>query len=1644
MNKKLSSLKRGIAFLLCIIMLFSLNGISTLAEQTGYEGTETETETETEIETETETEASEIRLSYLVIGSSYLETPEEQYILAGIGDGTSNIESAVLHYRNVTTDEEYTVAADTIEGEAILFLMEFPDSSFTGCYGVSAIDYVADGESGTIYIEDTRIEAAFGVNQEIETSPDAQVVDIEDDLDTASIVMEDAEGNELTAADFTEALENASGNVGNDGSVSATGAGNLIVVLDPGHGGTDGGASGSSTVGMSESTLNLKIAAYCKKELETYSGVTVYMTRSTDSYMEISNRVAIAANYKADVLVSIHLNSSTNAAAKGAEVYYPNSSYNITVSNIGKELAAKIQEKLVALGLSDRGIKIRNSESGNKYGDGSIADYYGIIRMAKEAGFPAIIVEHAFISSKEDAADYLSTDAKLKQLGVADASGIAAYYGLKKKTTIPTLSYISGADSGSLTLSWAQCDSITGYQVYRAASETGTYSKIADVSGKKTTTYTDKSVKAGQTYYYKVRSVSSSSNSDFSPVMSAYPLKAASISSLTSDGSGKLKLKWGAVTGATNYQIYRSTKKSSGYTKVADVSAAQAGEYVDTTVKTATDYYYKIRAANVQNGKSCYSDYSGIKTGWSIAATKITGVNSQENGALLVKWNAVKNVYRYQVYRSTEQNGVYSLIATVSKTSYQDKTVKADTPYYYKVRTVNRVSSVNGYGSESAVKLGKQIAKTSITAIQTVSETQIKLVWSAPSEAVGYKVYRSTSKNGTYKLVKTISKGTTTSYTDSKLSTGKTYYYKVQALNKVGSFEGKGQLSSAAYTKLLKKTSIQYVQTQNETSLKVAWKKVSGAYGYQVARSTSKNGTYQVIGTTSSESKISYTDTTVTAGKTYYYKVSVITKNNGTSGYSAVVSGKTVTSTTISGVQGTSSTSLRISWAKSAGAGGYEIYRSTSKNGKYAKVAAVKSAGTVTYNDKSIKSNKTYYYKVRAYNVNNGKTGYSGYSEAAGGKGILVSKITGAYSQDTGALQLTWNEVTDAYRYQVSRSTSKNGSYKAIATVKTASYEDKSAKTNTAYYYKVRVVNRVGKTNYYGSYSSAVAGTQIGKTSISSIQAKSDTQLSISWKKVSGATGYRVYRSTSKNGTYTLIKSISKGSTTAYTDQALTPATTYYYKIQALNKVGGYQGCSELSKAASAKPLPKTTVQYVQTMGDTSLKVVWNKVDGAVGYQVARSTSKSGTYKVIQTVKSGSTVSYTDKTVSAGKTYYYKVSVTNKNNGTSGYSAAVSAKTAKSTTISKVQAVSPAAIELTWSKSSGADGYEVYRSTSEKGTYVKVGTVTSAGTLTYMDIPPQANTTYYYKVRAYNVNNGQIGYSGYSKAASGKSIAVPEITAVTLGANGALTVSWKKAAGAQSYIIYRKAVNESSYKKLGEVKSAILTYVDKNVTSGIGYSYKIQAFAAIGGTNGSSGYSVAKDYNISYTDIIGTTGVTAAQMVSYYNAGGKAYPTAFYQEKGAGTVADMAQIVLEEAAAEGVKAEVVWVQMCKETGYLQYGGQVKREQYNFCGLGAVDGGAAGADFSGYEEPIRMGFRAQVQHLKAYATDSDAALTNAKIDPRFSLVRRGTAKYVEWLGIYENPNTVFDSDGKIVTGCGWASDKNYGYNLVDRIYTLKSY
>ena len=341
-----------------------------------------------------------------------------------------------------------------------------------------------------------------------------------------------------------------------------------------------------------------------------------------------------------------------------------------------------------------------------------------------------------------------------------------------------------------------------------------------------------------------------------------------------SASSVKPQLTWRAVYGATSYRIYRSTSRGSGYSLLGTTTATS---YTNTGAKAGTTYYYRVKAVN----DAGLSPYSNVVSGQVKSVTPKPSApvvkigNSATSGRPMLTWNAVSGATSYKVYRATSQNGTYSLLGTVTATSYTNTGAKAGVTYYYKVKAVNSA----GESAFSNVVSGKTTV-TTLTMGHSASSGKPQLTWKAVSGAASYRVYRATTKNGAYSVINTTKALT---YTNTGAALGTTYYYKVEALNASGKSMG---FSAVVEGKVAPVLAVGYSSVSGKPQL--TWKAVPGATEYQVYRSTQQNSGYSKINTTTATS---YVNTGAKANTTYYYRI-VAVKSTAASDFSNIVSAR--------------------------------------------------------------------------------------------------------------------------------------------------------------------------------------------------------------------------------------------------------------------------------------------------------------------------------------------------------------------------------------------------------------------------------------------------------------------------------------------------------------------------------------------------------------------------------------------------------------------------------------------------------------------------------------------------------------------------------------------------------------------------------
>ena len=553
-------------------------------------------------------------------------------------------------------------------------------------------------------------------------------------------------------------------------------------------------------------------------------------------------------------------------------------------------------------------------------------------------------------------------------------------------------------------------------------------------------------------------------------------------------------------------------------------------------------------------------------------------------------------------------------------------------------------------GNEDLTSAALRCAPASLSAPSVTggndSQGRPMLKWNAVSGAAKYEVYRARSMNGDYIKYSTV---TGTSYTNiSYIENGNTYYYKVRALDANGTAGAWSSVVSVTYKQTL---SAPTVTGGNDAQGRptLTWKAVTGAAKYEVYRARSKDGDYIKYSTVTGTSytNISYIEN----GNTYYYKVRALDANGTAGAWSSVVSvtyKQTLPAPTVTGgndAQGRPT----LKWNAVIGAAKYEVYRARSMNGDYIKYSTV--TGTSYTNISYIENGNTYYYKVRALDANGTAGAWSSVVSVTYKQTLSAPTVTGG-NDAQGRPTLKWNAVTGAAKYEVYRARSLNGDYIKYSTVTGTSYTNTSYIENgNTYYYKVRALDASGTA---GAWSSIVSVTyraaSTGTLSAPAVTGGNDSQgrPTLTWKAVSGAAKYEVYRARSLNGDYIKYSTVTG---TSYTNISyIENGNTYYYKVRALKSDGTAGAWSSIVSVTYKQTLPAPTVTGGNdSQGRPTLK--WNAVTGAAKYEVYRARSLNGDYIKYSTVTG---TSYTNISyIENGNTYYYKVRAL-KSDGTAG------------------------------------------------------------------------------------------------------------------------------------------------------------------------------------------------------------------------------------------------------------------------------------------------------------------------------------------------------------------------------------------------------
>ena len=442
----------------------------------------------------------------------------------------------------------------------------------------------------------------------------------------------------------------------------------------------------------------------------------------------------------------------------------------------------------------------------------------------------------------------------------------------------------------------------------------------------------------------------------------------------------------------------------------------------------------------------------------------------------------------------------------------------------------------------------------------------VNIYWPAVEGGAGYEVWRATSAAGTYTKLGTIN---VTTYTDTGLTTNNAYYYKVNAYCVASTATTYGSQSTYASATPVPSAPATYAAPTGYNSVYVSWDSVPGANGYELSRATSQNGIYSVVKTTSS---LSYTNTSLGTGTTYYYRVRAycsVGRAKVYGDYSPIAPAtpvlSPVTSATASAYY---PTSVKISWSSVPGRTKYEVWRSTSPDSRF---ALIKSTTSTSFKDTTLTPFVTYYYQIRVYRTVSGQKVYSASVSPTASATPILNNVTGvkAAMSSPSSNKVSWASVTGASGYEVWRSTSADSGYVLVKSTSGRSYTDNNLIPNTTYYYQVRAYRKVGTSPVPSAFCAPVSATPyFGSVTNPKAVRSSTTKIKLTWSAVSGRTGYEIYRSTSPNSGFVLLKSTTS---TSFTDSNLTTGVTYYYKIVAYRTVNGVK-CRSTESVVSATP----------------------------------------------------------------------------------------------------------------------------------------------------------------------------------------------------------------------------------------------------------------------------------------------------------------------------------------------------------------------------------------------------------------------------------------------------------------------------------------
>lgn len=756
-------------------------------------------------------------------------------------------------------------------------------------------------------------------------------------------------------------------------------------------------------------------------------------------------------------------------------------------------------------------------------------------------------------------------------------------------------------DKNGVRLTWNSVGAVDGYSIYRKQTNATNWNKVGSVDGS-TLSYFDTTVISGSEYVYAVCSYISVSESVKFPSNPVYYIEAPTgvVAENIVDG---IKITWNVSDGAYKYEIFRYSVNGEAV-KVADVSADEQLEYIDTTTQWGERYTYAVKAISLK-GESIVSEktISTIRIG----AVKVSSLQIADGG-IKVSWEQIEGASGYALYKCFD--GVWLQIGTVDSTYYIDANVENAKTYSYAVAVIMDTSK--GILDTSNPLSIKYIAPPqSISAMN--GSNYSKITWEAVEGAVSYEVYRADADDELNRTLVATLGAESLSYVDRTVKPGKTYIYTIKSNDD----DKQSEFSKGVKNTFLEMPQINSIANVYE-GVTFSWNPVEGAEKYHVYRKVYGAKYYTYI-TTVDANTLSFIDAGGTNGKIMCYTV----KAESAYGASAYI-GKCITYVKAPVVAFSNSASgVFLKWDKNDSATAYWVYRKAGNAKTWTRIAVVT---TPYYTDTKVTSGTNYIYTVKTYT---GKIlsacNMDGWTIKHLSVPVLVSATNGY-----GSVTVSWKKVQGAAAYYVYRKENNASSWTLIGKTTAVSYKDSAVKNRSNYEYTIRA--------YYGTnvsyFKTKGVTTKYIEAPVMTV-ANRNGNVQLSWNGIPGASSYYIYRKAGKATSWTQIATVT---TTSYTDKNVVNGTTYRYTIRAY----GQKTLSGYNTAGWTTVYLATPKLVSAVSGTAGVTVKWQSVKWSTGYFIFRKTG-NGNWVHIGTVNGTNTVTYIDKTAQKGVTYTYTV-----------------------------------------------------------------------------------------------------------------------------------------------------------------------------------------------------------------------------------------------------------------------------------------------------------------------------------------------------------------------------------------------------------------